>query len=212
MKIDYEKLKELCKEKGLNVLEATNLGDGILGRFYAPNIILINPQLCDEETYRKQSRVLVLLHEVCHWFKWQDAPEHANEEACFEFEHAICHFILEENVPFNKDFEAIKRLGLEKPMEFLKEVIEKCAVYEENDCTNAEENENMKLSAIDYVQVIVRVNGKYHLVLLNENTQKMLPELIAGMENKLRVLETELPLEEIPMEELKKLSNMNKEN
>lgn len=83
---------------------------------------------------------------------------------------------------------------------------------EENDSTNAEENENMKLSDIDYVQVIVRLNGKYHLVLLNESTQKMLPELIAGMENKLRVLETELPFEEISMEELKKLSNMNKEN
>lgn len=70
----------------------------------------------------------------------------------------------------------------------------------------------MKISEIDYIQVIVRIHGKYHMVLLNEATQKMLPELIAGIEGKIRLLETDLPFEEIPMEELKNLSNMNKEN
>lgn len=40
----------------------------------------------------------------------------------------------------------------------------------------------MKLSEIDYIQVIVRICGKYHMVLLNEDTKRMLPELIAGME------------------------------
>lgn len=69
----------------------------------------------------------------------------------------------------------------------------------------------MKLSEIDYVQVIIRIRGKYHMVLLNEATKRMLPELIVGMEGKLQLLETELPLEEINMEELKRIARMSKE-
>ena len=61
----------------------------------------------------------------------------------------------------------------------------------------------MNLSEIDYIQVIVRIRGKCHMVLLNEATKRMLPELIVGMEGKLRLLETELPLEEISMDEMK---------
>lgn len=68
----------------------------------------------------------------------------------------------------------------------------------------------MNISDIDYIQIIVRVNGKYHMVLLNEATKRMLPELIAGMEGKLSLLETELPLEEISMDELKRISEMSK--
>lgn len=68
----------------------------------------------------------------------------------------------------------------------------------------------MKLSEIDYIQVIVRIRGKYHIVLLNEATKRMLPELIVGMEGKLRLLETELPLEEISMDEMKRISEMSK--
>lgn len=68
----------------------------------------------------------------------------------------------------------------------------------------------MNISEIDYIQVIVRIRGKYHMVLLNEETKKMLPELIAGMEGKLRLLETELPLEEISMDEMKRISEMSK--
>ena len=68
----------------------------------------------------------------------------------------------------------------------------------------------MKLSEIDYIQVIVRIRGKYHLVLLNEATKRMLPELIAGMEGKIRLLETELPFEEISIEEMKRISEMSK--
>lgn len=68
----------------------------------------------------------------------------------------------------------------------------------------------MKLSEIDYIQVIVRIRGKYHLVLLNEATKKMLPELIAGMEGGIRMLETELPFEEIGIEEMKRISEMSK--
>lgn len=68
----------------------------------------------------------------------------------------------------------------------------------------------MKLSEIDYIQVIVRICGKYHLVLLNEATKRMLPELIAGMEGKIRLLETELPFEEISIEEMKRISGMSK--
>ena len=66
----------------------------------------------------------------------------------------------------------------------------------------------MNLSEIDYVQVIVRIRGKYHMVLLNEETKKMLPELIAGLEGKIRLLETELPFEEISMDEMKRISEM----
>lgn len=68
----------------------------------------------------------------------------------------------------------------------------------------------MKLSEIDYIQVIVRIRGKYHMVLLNEATKRMLPELIAGMEGKIRLLETELPFEEISIEEMKRISGMSK--
>ena len=68
----------------------------------------------------------------------------------------------------------------------------------------------MNLSEIDYIQVVVRIRGKYHMVLLNEATKRMLPELIAGMEGKLRLLETELPLEEISTEEMKRISEMSK--
>lgn len=50
----------------------------------------------------------------------------------------------------------------------------------------------MNLSEIDRIQVIVRIRGKYHMVLLNEATKRMLPELIAGMEGKIRLLETEV--------------------
>ena len=68
----------------------------------------------------------------------------------------------------------------------------------------------MNISDIDYIQVIVRVDGKFHLVLMNEGTKRMLPELIAGMEGKLSLLETELPFEEISMDELKRISKMSK--
>ena len=68
----------------------------------------------------------------------------------------------------------------------------------------------MKVSDIDYIQVIVRIRGKYHMVLLNEATKRMLPELIAGMEGKIRLLETELPFEEISIEEMKRISEMRK--
>lgn len=42
----------------------------------------------------------------------------------------------------------------------------------------------MNLSEIDFIQVVVRIRGKYHMVLLNEATELMLPELIVGMEGK----------------------------
>lgn len=67
----------------------------------------------------------------------------------------------------------------------------------------------MKLSEIDYIQVIVRIRGKYHMVLLNEDTKRMLPELIAGMDGGIRLLETELPFEEIGIEEMKRISEMS---
>ena len=66
----------------------------------------------------------------------------------------------------------------------------------------------MNLSEIDYIQVIIRIRGKYHLVLLNEATKRMLPALIAEMEGRIRLLETELPVEEIGIEEMKRISGM----
>lgn len=68
----------------------------------------------------------------------------------------------------------------------------------------------MDLSEIDYIQVIVRIRGKYHLVLLNKATKRMLPELIFGMEGGIRLLETELPFEEISIEEMKRISEMKR--
>lgn len=68
----------------------------------------------------------------------------------------------------------------------------------------------MNLSEIDYIQVIVRIRGKYHMVLLNEDTKQMLPDLIAGMEGRIRLLETELPFEEIGMDEIKRISEKSK--
>lgn len=134
IKIDYKLLKNFCKEKGLNVLEATYLGDdGILGRFFPPNIILINPKLCDNDNCIKQRRVLVLLHEVCHWLKWQEHKNNSeitDEEACFEFEYVVCECVLNGDIPINENFEAINRLGLQKPISFLKEVIQKCSILD----------------------------------------------------------------------------------
>lgn len=64
----------------------------------------------------------------------------------------------------------------------------------------------MNLSEIDFIQVVVRIRGKYHMVLLNEATKLMLPELIVGMEGKLRLLETELPLKKISIKEMNRIS------
>jgi hypothetical protein len=68
------------------------------------------------------------LHEVCHYIKYQehlDDYKTTDEEACFEFE-VICDLVLNGGYSINSEFGAIKRLGLEKVMMLLKEVIEKC--------------------------------------------------------------------------------------
>lgn len=131
MNIDYESVKKLFIEKGLNVLESEYLGEGFLGKFYSPDIILINKNLCESyKVIEKQKKILVLLHEFCHYIKYK---EHINdykrtdEEACFEFE-VICDLILNNGYSINTPFEAVKRLGLEKSMILLQEVIEKCSI------------------------------------------------------------------------------------
>ena len=127
MNIDYTKLKHLCQDKGIVVAQALYLGQGILGRFYPPNIILINRQLCNTCGLEYQKSVLVLLHEMCHWLKWQEHPDdfkQKDEEACFEFE-VICDRVLNYNEPIN-GFEAITRLGLQKSISLLKDVMEMC--------------------------------------------------------------------------------------
>ena len=128
MNIDYESVKQLLIKNDLNILESEYLGDGILGRFYPPNIILINRDLCKNQTIEKQKDVLVLLHEVCHYIKYQEHLHDyktTDEEACFEFE-AICDLVLNDGYSINSKFEAIERLGLEEAINLLKEVIEKC--------------------------------------------------------------------------------------
>jgi hypothetical protein len=128
MDIDYESMKQLLIKKGLNILESEYLGNGILGRFYPPNIILINRGLCKSQVIEKQKDVLVLLHEVCHYIKYQehlDDYKRTDEEACFEFE-VICDLVLNGGYSINSEFETIERLGLEEAMILLKEVIEKC--------------------------------------------------------------------------------------
>ena len=128
MNIDYESVKQLLIKNGLNILESEYLGDGILGRFYPPNIILINMDLCKNQVLEKQKDVLVLLHEVCHYIKYKEHLydfKTTDEEACFEFE-VICDLVLNEEYSINSKFEAIERLGFEKAISLLKEVIEKC--------------------------------------------------------------------------------------
>lgn len=69
-----------------------------------------------------------MLHEVCHYIKYQEHLydfKTTDEEACFEFE-VICDLVLNEGYSINSKFEAIERLGLEKAISLLKEVIEKC--------------------------------------------------------------------------------------
>lgn len=128
MNIDYESVKQLLIKNGLNILEAKYLGDGILGRFYPPNIILINNDLCKNQVIEKQKDVLVLLHEVCHYIKYKEHLydyKTTDEEACFEFE-VICDLVLNGGYSINSKFETIERLGLEEAMILLKEVMEKC--------------------------------------------------------------------------------------
>ena len=128
MDINYESVKQLLIKNGLNILEVEYLGDGILGRFYPPNIILINRNLCKGQVIEKQKDVLVLLHEVCHYFKYQehlDDYKTTDEESCFEFE-VICDLVLNGGYSINSEFKTIERLGLEKAMILLKEVVEKC--------------------------------------------------------------------------------------
>lgn len=128
MNIDYESVKQLLIKNGLNILESEYIGDGILGRFYPQNIILINRDLCKNQVLEKQKDVLVLLHEVCHYIKYKEHLydfKTTDEEACFEFE-VICDLVLNEEYSINSKFEAIERLGLEKAISLLKEAIEKC--------------------------------------------------------------------------------------
>jgi len=124
-RLQFARIKECCERLGLIVLEADNLGNGILGRFFPPNIILVDTKLSSEQRLEQQKSVLVLLHELCHYFKYQEHPNNysiSDEEACFEFE-AICDRVLNFDESTTKDFEAVKRLGLEKPMEFLQHIV-----------------------------------------------------------------------------------------
>lgn len=123
--VHYDMLKEQCERLGVTVREAYYLGYGILGRFFPPNTILINTRLCNEQKLEQQKPVLVLLHEMCHWFKWQEHPdklEGGDEETCFEFE-VVCDRVLNHGESPTDDFEAVKRLGLDKPMEFLNSIL-----------------------------------------------------------------------------------------
>ena len=144
--IDYDLLKIKCQEEGLHVLESTYIGDGILGKFFAPNIILIDSKLCDKldiKIYGKQKKTCVLLHQICHWIKWKEHKEDYtkhDEEDCFEFE-IICSCILNDGYSIDYNFEAIKRLNLYKPMIFLKEVIKECQISDEEEINSMTRDE-----------------------------------------------------------------------
>lgn len=124
--LNYDTLKKYLElETDLVILESTYLGNGILGRFFPPNIILVDTELCDSCNEEKQKKVLVLLHEVCHWLKWKEHVDdftRYDEEACFEFE-IICDEVLNEDVSIDEEFEAIKRLDLQEPVKLLKKII-----------------------------------------------------------------------------------------
>lgn len=129
IRINYGKMKKYCLDRyGIKTLEAEYLGDGVLGRFFPPGVILICPVECEKDScYGKQREVLVFLHEMCHYFKYLEHIGNygkKDEEACFEFE-VICNEVLN-NGNDGKDFETVKRLGLERSMEFLEEVKRYC--------------------------------------------------------------------------------------
>ena len=129
MKISYRKMKEYCFGRyGIKTVEADYLGVGVLGRFFPPGVILICPDECDNDNcYGEQRKVLVFLHEMCHYFKYL---EHigdyvkSDEEACFEFE-VICNEVLNNGCDTG-NFEAVNRLGLNRSMRFLEEVKRYC--------------------------------------------------------------------------------------
>ena len=62
IEIDYWALEELCRKEGAVILYSSYLGKGAMGRFFPPNIILIDDDLCDADTSQKQNKVIVLLH------------------------------------------------------------------------------------------------------------------------------------------------------
>lgn len=62
IKLDYWKLEELCREQGVVILYSDYLGTGITGRFFPPNIILIDLEKCEKETCIGQYPCIVLLH------------------------------------------------------------------------------------------------------------------------------------------------------
>lgn len=134
IEIDYEKLKKLIERKGVTVLESNYLGEGVLGRYFPPNIIIMCQNLvneCPEHAFGKQKLVRVLLHEMCHHIKYlehKDNPKQTDEEACFEFEEIVLDEILNNDGSINDDFECVKRLGLQNAVKFLKEVVQECAV------------------------------------------------------------------------------------
>lgn len=122
IEIDYKKLKKFCEGKGALVKEVDYIEDGFLGKFEPPCMIYITN--CFKCGLFKQRKILVLLHEMCHYFKYMQCGRSC-EEACFEFE-IICNCVLNEGHPIFHDFEAIERLGLQKPINFLKTIIDYC--------------------------------------------------------------------------------------
>lgn len=41
-RLQFAEVKKCCERLGLIVLDADDLGNGVLGRFFPPNIILVN--------------------------------------------------------------------------------------------------------------------------------------------------------------------------
>lgn len=69
---------------------------------------------------------------------------------------------------------------------------------------------HMNILDSDYIQTIVKINGKYYMILLDTATKKIVLDLIAKIGSGIKLLETELPSEEISMDELRRISKMSK--
>ena len=127
VELDYWKLEELCRKEGPVILYSSYLGEGVVGRFFPPNIILINLEKCEAETTTKQYPCIVLLHEMTHYYIYEkllyETPPENCEECCFEFAEVICDQVLNYGASIKSFKKTIIKLDLYKQAELLKSAI-----------------------------------------------------------------------------------------
>lgn len=126
IKLDYWKLEELCREQGVVILYSDYLGTGITGRFFPPNIILIDLEKCEKETCIGQYPCIVLLHQICHYYSYQKQlwkkPPKDEQERCFQFAQVMCDSVLNYGSNIEAFKEKIDKFDLHEQAEFLKKV------------------------------------------------------------------------------------------